>query len=85
LACLTTQQSTEPTVAGAIVHFSRHFLLAAVFPPFFQQLFSRHFSAAVFLPFFCSRSFPAFFSCPHPFSLACHTEIAAVILSAKVV
>jgi hypothetical protein len=67
------------------VYFSRHFLVAAAFPPFSQQLFSRHFLAAVLLPFFSSRSFPAFSSCPHPFLLACHTEIAAVILSAKVV
>jgi hypothetical protein len=84
LACLAPRQSTEPTAAGAKVYFSRHFLVAAVFPPFLQQLFSRHFLAAVLLPFFSNRSFPAFSSCPHPFFLACHTEIA-VILSAKVV
>jgi hypothetical protein len=84
LACLALRQSVETTAAGAKVYFSRHFLVAAVCPPFLQQLFSRHFSAAVLLPFFSSRSFPAFSSCPHPFLLACHAEIA-VILSEKVV
>jgi hypothetical protein len=75
LACLAPRQSAEPTAAGAIVYFSRHFLITAVFPPFLQQLLSCHFLAAVLLPLFSSRSFPAFSSCPHPFFLACHREI----------
>jgi hypothetical protein len=79
LACLAPRQSAEPTAAEAIVYFSRNFLVAAVFPPFFQQLFSRHFLAAVLLPFFSSRSFTAFSSCPHPVFMS-RRDFAALIL-----